>query len=315
MQKKVINKYLILLVYTGIIYKLLEILMPVYKFTSPAHFAKECAKIPASSRMQDDASAKSWTGETFKESVDGAIYGNNKYVEAAEQLLDKLYTEIDVPYPSWQPSMMGAYPSVPSYLMGEPESMMTLTPEENSRSPITIYYVSTSSAGHKWEDLLKRGIATLAFAMVLSKTRPVNLKIVATLDGASSDKCTLIETNIDLNNVSLSTAAFAIASTGYDRNLTHTYGHHHNGFSGHWAWFSFPSEDNQKFWTNLRHHLKMQEDDILIKGAFLEDKLILEDPIAWCKLQIKQYQAKEHADVDFAELVEDSEYKPRKMKR
>lgn len=288
--------------------------MPVYKFDSPAQFAKECAKIPSSSRMSSDSEAKSWTGETFKESTDGVIYGSTKYVQEAEKILDKLYTEIDIPYPTWQSSMAGAYPSVPDYLMNEPECMKILEPEENQRSPITVYYVTTSSAGHKWEDLLKRGIATLAFAMVLAKTRPVNLKLVATLDGKSADKCTLIEINVDLNNIALSTAAYAIASTGFDRNLTHTYGHHHNGFSGHWAWFSYPSDSNDKYWTNLRHYLKMKDDDILIKGAFLEDKLILEDPIAWCKQQIALYQAKTHEDVGLAQLVEDKEYNRNKNK-
>lgn len=281
--------------------------MPVYKFDSPAQFAKECAKIPASSRMQDDAASKQWTGETFKESVDGAIYGNVKYVEQAERLLDKLYTEIDVPYPTWQASRMGAYPSVPDYLTNNPESMRRKTPEEDSRNPINIYYVTTSSGGHNWEDLLKRGIATLAFAMVLQKMRPVNLKLVGTLDGKSSDRCSLIEVNIDLNNLALSTAAFAIASTGFDRNLTHTYAAHHNGFTGHWAWGSFPSEDNTKYWTNLRHFLKMSEDDILIKGAFLHDRLIIDDPITWCKQQIAEFKAKTHEGVDLAELEEQNE--------
>lgn len=277
--------------------------MPVYKFNSPAEFAKECAKIPVSSRMMDDSSAKSWTGETFKESVDGVVYGSTKYVEQAESILEKLYTEIDVPYPTWQPSMAGAYPSVPDFLSNDPESMRTLEAEDSSRSPITVYYVTTSSAGHNWQDLLKKGVATLAFAMVLSKTRPVNLKLVSTLDGSSKDKCTLIEINVDLNNISLAAAAYAIASTGFDRNLTHTYGAHHNGFSGHWAWFSFPSDNS--YWTNLRHYLKMSDDDILIKGAFLEDKKIVEDPVAWCKEQIANYQKKTHEDAEYVELKEE----------
>ena len=263
----------------------------------------------------DDSSAKSWTGETFNESVNGVIYGNNKYVEEAEKLLEKLYTEIDIPYPTWESSMQGAYPMVPDYLMGEPESMKKLAPEESSRSPINIFYVTSSSAGHTWQDLLKRGIATLALALVLSKTRPVNLKLVATLDGKSSDKCSLIEINVNLNDLSLATAAYAIASTGFDRNLTHTYAHHHNGFSGHWAWFSYPDNENSQYWNNLRHYLKISDDDILIKGAFLDDRLILDDPVKWCKDQINDYLKRTHADSVFKELpVQDESSRP-KFKR
>ena len=289
--------------------------MPVYRFNSPGEFARECAKIPSSSRMNDDRSAKEWTGETYSESMNNVIYGNSKYVDEAEKILDKLYTEIDIPFPTWQGSMAGAYPSVPDFLTNNPMNMRRKISEENDRNPITIYYVTSSSAGHSWQDLLKRGIATLAFAMVLQKMRPVNLKLVATLDGASSDKCTLIEINIDLNNLALGTAAYAIASTGFDRNLTHTYGAHHNGFSGHWAWFSYPTE--QKYWNNLRHYLKMQEDDILIKGAFLDDKLMIEDPVAWCKEQIAVYKSKQHEGSEMVELEEseDAQQYKKKFKR
>lgn len=281
--------------------------MPVYKFDSPIAFAKECAKIPSSSRMTDDSMAKSWTGETFKESLDQAIYGtkNQELLEKAQSLMDQLYEEIDIPYPTWQSSMAGAYPSVPDYLMNSPEPMRMKTPEENSRNPITIFYVTTSSGGHSWEDLLKRGICTLALAQVLQKVRPVNLKLVATLDGASSDNCTLMEINVDLNNLSLSHAAYVIASTGFDRNLTHTYAAHHNGFTGHWAWKSFPSDE--KYWTNLRHYLKISEEDLLIKGAFLTDNLMVDDPIKWCKQQINRYKDKLHADQDWEDLPQESE--------
>lgn len=189
--------------------------MTIYRFNSPGEFARACTKIPKSF-FPEDSSAKSWTGETSKESMDGVIYGNNKYVDEAEKILNKLYAEIDIPYPTWQSSMQGAYPMVPDYLMGEPESMKKLEEEDNTRNPITIYYVTSSSAGHSWENLLKKGIAALALGMVLSKTRPINFKLVATLDGKSSDKCSLIEINVNLNDLSLATAAYAIASTGFD---------------------------------------------------------------------------------------------------
>lgn len=287
--------------------------MPVYKFNSPAEFAKECAKIPTKSRMMGDAEAQQWTGETYKQSLDRSIYGDEKYVEQAEKLLDKLYSEIDIPYPVWQSSMAGAYPSVPDFISNNPMNMRRKITDENDRNPITIYYVTSSSAGHTWQDLLKRGIATLAFAMVLQKMRPVNLKLVATLDGSSSDKCTLIEINIDLNNIAMATAAYAIASTGFDRNLTHTYGHHHNGFSGNWAWFTYP--DSPKYWNNLRHYLKMEEQDILIKGAWLHDDMITKDPIAWCKEQIDEYKKKNHADTEYEELPESSDAQEYRAKK
>lgn len=279
--------------------------MPVYNFESIESFAKKAAYVSQKDIYED----VSWTGETYKQSLDRARYGYEKYAEEAEKLLDKLYTEIDIPYPTYQASMYGAFPVVGDFLANSPTSMRKKTVEEFERTPINIFYDVSSSAGVNWEILLQRGIAVFALAMVLQKMRPVNLNLFATLDGTSRDQATIPVINVDLNNINLSVASYATAGVGFDRNLIHSWARMENGFTGHWAFREFP--ESVEYWHKIRLFLKIEPQDLLIKGAFLNDDLIAKDPLQWCKNEIEKFKKNYDEDFDYENnsTVKSTKYK------
>ena len=64
-----------------------------------------------------------WGGDSLNKLLDRCLSGDERYIDAAEQLLDQLRTEIEIPRPQWQQSAWGAFPSVPDFLSGEPDCM------------------------------------------------------------------------------------------------------------------------------------------------------------------------------------------------
>lgn len=275
--------------------------MPVWNFNSPADFSRACSNVGSEHIYED----KSWTGETYRESMQKAIFGDSSLVPEAEKLIDKIYTQIDIPFPVWTPSVAGAYPVVPEFLMGQVECMRYKQEDFQDKNPVKIFVDISSSAGVSFEDLKKRGVAILAFTMVMQNIRPIELFVFASLDGKSADKCSIPVIKIDANT--LSQATYCLTSAGFDRNLTHSYSRKHNGFSGHWAFFEYPESEN--YWLKMRKLLKLDDKDIMIKGSFLDDRLILDDPVKWCNQEIAKFKSQFESDA-FNE--DEKSYKPRK---
>src|SRR5207237_6907177 len=97
-------------------------------------------------------------------------------VAAAEAMLASIQASLpDTLARRWELTYAGAFPCVPAYLSGEPESMWMLADSPTESSPVRIYICSTSSAGVSHADLLKRSCACLALVMLASRTRPVEL--------------------------------------------------------------------------------------------------------------------------------------------
>jgi len=147
--------------------------IPVHRFDSAPEFAND-AKPYASA-------ASGWTGATASEAYDACTIGDLECVPAAERMIDKISANVETTRSVWEPAVAGAYPIIPDYLAGHPLNMRRRTHVANENAPLKIYLDLTSSAGVGSRDLVNRGIAFLALAMLLTRSRPVEMHVFTAL--------------------------------------------------------------------------------------------------------------------------------------
>jgi len=155
--------------------------IPVHRFDSASEFAN-AAKPYASGSSH-------WTGSTAAEAYDACTIGDLSCVADAEMLIEKISANVETTRSVWEPAVAGTYPIVPDYLTGHPLNMRRRTHVTNENAPIKIYLDLTSSAGVDSRDLAKRGIAFLALAMLLTRSRPVEMHVFTAL-GSHPDRST-----------------------------------------------------------------------------------------------------------------------------
>lgn len=203
--------------------------MSTHKFESLAEFGRACKTKAA---LKNNG-REGWTSEKMDVSLDSAINGSTKLVADAEKLLDKLQTTIELQGRQWQPTVAGAFPSVPDYIAGHPESMRKLDDCKSESTPVRVWVCTTSSAHMEWQTLQKRGVAVLAAVMAISQQRPVELWTFTALDG--KDGTCNVMVRINSQPLQLSEACYALTSIGFDRNLTHGWGWSQDRFTGSWS--------------------------------------------------------------------------------
>lgn len=147
----------------------------VRKFDTASEFA--IAARPYADR------ASGWTGSTETEAYDACTKGDLDAVPEAERMINQISANVETTRSVWDPAVAGAYPIVPDYLSGHPLNMRRRTHIVNENSPIRIYLDLTSSAGIESDKLARRGIAFLALAMLLTRSRPVEMHVFAALGG------------------------------------------------------------------------------------------------------------------------------------
>lgn len=115
----------------------------------------------------------------------------------------------------WTRSVAGAYPDVPSALMGLPASMWHRSRERGSAEPMRIVVEMPCSSTVGVPELIERGAAASALAVRVSETRPVDFVIGWSLvnHGLPIRGCVPVPLK------SLPHLAFALADPGFSRNL------------------------------------------------------------------------------------------------
>lgn len=215
-----------------------------FEFPSHAEFSRVFrAELP---EMRERAvNDKAWTGESLEESMGFAEHGNTACVAEAEKMLAEVEKHIDLALlrPSWEASVCGAFPCVPDYLSGHPESMRRKVMQTSESEPVRIYVCMSSSAGVDHNDLTKRGCAVLALVMALQMVRPVELWTFQSLHGRKGDYHgsgtvrgdTYIKVALSPSPIVMSEAAYGLTSAGFARNMTYSLGWNYSGFNGGWA--------------------------------------------------------------------------------
>jgi hypothetical protein len=263
-----------------------------WKFNSLAAFAEACREKKLKTE-HDSSYERSWTGETLHECLKKATGGDESLVGKAETMVDSLEANFETPSRRWSPNVAGAYPNVPDVLAGLPENMRYLEESCSSSSPVRVFVCTTSSAGVDAETLRNRGVAILAFVMLLTRTRPVELWTFTALDGKDEEGASNVMVRIKTDPLCLSEACYALTSVGVDRLLTHSWSKRHNGYTGGWA-RGFAYNGGAEGAASVRHLVTDNPIDLVLGPTWHGDQIVT-DPIGWVKDQLAAYQP-ENAD-------------------
>ena len=262
--------------------------MATYTFNSVAEFGRAMQSITPKHRDPD------WSGETFEKSLEYAIKGDVRMVAEAEKILDKVQANIETTGRQWQNAVVGNIPSVPDYVMGHPESMRRLTTYESEAAPIRIWVGTNSSASINHEDLRKRGVAVLAAAMALSQSRPVELWTFGTLRGNGEFGECNVQIRINAAPLDLAEACVALASIGFDRNLTHNWGFVKDSFDGRWAReLQSKLHDEKACIEGCRQMLGAATEDLIVPPSSNKFSEVISDPVGWVQKILASYGQQE----------------------
>lgn len=204
-------------------------------FQSLGEFGTQVSKVPSGICAEYDQ--KSWAGESRAESLDYLQNGNTKLVQAAEDLIAKLDSQISLERADWHNDVSGAFPDIPAYCAGIPENMRARQVEQRDNTPIKIYVGLFGSAGINHETMSNRGAAILALAIQLAKIRQVEIWGVMHGDGGSQEDA-VIKIKF-ANPLVLSEACWMLTSQGITRNLGMSLFKHLWDWDGRWGRMEF----------------------------------------------------------------------------
>lgn len=235
-----------------------------------------------------ESASTSWAGLDYETALEYAKTGDERLVERAQALLDKLESVEDgIPTRQWSASPYGAYPCVPDYLAGMPDCMRTIAPTGDI-APIGIYCSTTSSGCIDTISMQKRGTAILALVLKLQQIRPVELYLTAELGSYDCSSFEIIP--IDSKPLSLAHACYALTSAGFARQLTYSYARAKLGSTGRWPIGFTYGYESATYERCFREACGLSGDDMHI-GAIHAHDALLADPIKWVNQQIVRYSA------------------------
>lgn len=222
-----------------------------------------------------------WHGGMDWQSLLRTVYngGQETNVQQARQVFEKIEAQLQMGKPCWEPSIAGAYPMVPEYLMGVPENMRVKRHVQSDTAPIKIWVPVTCSAGLDAKTLVPRGTALLALAMALTNAgRTVELS-VCSFGGSNRHKEVVVAAKLCTTPLSLAETSFALCHTGVVRALMYGLKHHY-GFNGCWpSEYDYGRGADSKYLKALAIRAGV---DFIAPPAELGDAdQIKADPVAW----------------------------------
>jgi len=232
-----------------------------------------------------------WAGGSWDSAMRKLRSGDDSAVPEAESMLKDINDRLDLSGLSsrWNTSPVGAFPHVPAFLAGQPESMWARMPEASKDGEVRFVFCPTSFHGYSVENLRKRGVAVLAAAMALSRIRKVEVWVVSAMEMVHQFAVRMASPII------LSESAYAMADTVFDRKLVHDLGYAEEEFTGGWAIW-------QKIGTlsDARRVVDLADEDVWsppvmrpgIKSSAEERDLnqIVEDPVKWINGLLDRYR-------------------------
>lgn len=236
----------------------------------------------------------SWTnGEKYTESRKLCFYGWQKSVTSAESMIDSIESAgiLTRGTAAYRRDVAGAFPNVPAFLAGEPESMWRrdmIDAALSEQAPMNIYLDVCCSGGITASQVEARGHAVIALVMALSERRPVELYLYS---GMGNDDVAFIPVvKIETKPLDIAAASYAIASSGFMRNLCFTYADmksralYGRNWQGHWAWNLSPRSEPYR--KQIQSALNITDSDLIIYGGHLQESSIRE-PVKWVKEQLE----------------------------
>lgn len=265
---------------------------------SPEAFHAYCSnplvKTAHSSGCVQDVS--DWGGETYDGALKQLIYGCTDRAVLARKLFDDVVeANIDTMGRNIiQSAVVGHTPNVPAMIAGLPESMLTrtVTQQMSSNAPIRIIVDLFASCTITQQQFIRRGVAALAFTMVMSTLRPIDLYAAHTggsmwLPGSSVAHMI----RIDTRPLDLPRAVWMLSDPAFFRRLgfcsmlheLRPYQQRHKAKQDYMEDCIPPTRLNGPQW------LKLEPEDIYIERLLSGNHDAIKDPMKWVNNMIKQH--------------------------
>lgn len=259
----------------------------VYRYENPSELVEDCRKKPP---RFTDREFKQWAGQTWAEALSAAEHGDTTLVVAAEKLIAELECSIEAPRSVWESAHAGAYPMVPDFLAGHPNSMRRRVQASDDRSPLRVVIDLTSSCSIDKVDLAKRGIAYLALAMFLGNERPVDIETVVGLGGKHSE-ASFVVVPIPSRPLDLAVACNALSSPGFSRGLGYEMCYKTPKITGAWPW-RMTGGVGPEFVRREREILGLNPEDVLAPPMHYTDPAVT-DPVGFVRRAIEEHTKRE----------------------
>lgn len=262
----------------------------LFWFDSPTEFAL------AANRLKIKHENKRWTGETWEQSVYGAIHGKTELVREAESMMELIRRQVQTPRSTWVPSVAGAYPIVPEAISGMPEPMRRRASAYESSAPIRVFVDLVSSAGVGRELLTRRGVATLALTMILAEERAVELHVVIGLGHKKSRSVCIIKLQTAPLNVA--SVCHALTSSGFVRNLGHSFcdsaeNKPEPSQMYDWMFGYYPDDAVRNLYiSHLKKTLGVSNHDFVVPPTFLVDDKV-DDPVGFLMRSLLEHEIRQ----------------------
>ena len=275
----------------------------VKKYDSPEEYADYLVSIPTFYHISEDMCGRGWGGISYKEGINRLNYGDTSRLEQAKAILNELDVEglISNSMPILQSSIAGFVPNVPNAISGHPESMFSrgYIESPNLTTPINVYVETTVSSGVTIEQLITRGVATLAFVLAMEVIRPVELYIIQVIDHAKRPGVYAHSVKIASRPMDLGRAVWMLTDPCIARRFMFAATNHYAKVEdqtpmGPWAFNSSPTDD--KYVNKVRELFDMQPEDVYLKGGYLFDNLMLTNPVQWVKNMIAKHRGDVNED-------------------
>jgi hypothetical protein len=231
----------------------------------------------------------SWSGDqTYSEARVNLFKGDAKAIRVSEKLLEKLEADgIELAGARWSNARVGAFPCVPAFIAGSPDSMYAMEDSPSDVAPVKIFMDLAVSGGFGADVMAARGTAVLALARKLQAVRPVEIWVFASMYGEDKNdgtgECSIPVVKLDTSPMDLATVGYALANPAFFRKLFFAWAADDNrGYQGSWAW------ERRDLRANLTKHLRVGADDMLIDGGYLDDDLV-KRPVEWVNAQVRKY--------------------------
>lgn len=225
-----------------------------------------------------------WSGgmTSHAEVLHALKHGSQYMLAESEKLLSEIHTQLDMTgvLRETELSVVGVSPCVPAFLAGSPACMRRVVEHEDQQNgqPVRVYFGLVSSGAISADDLAKRAAAIMAFAQVLSMSRPVELVGVAAARPDQRDIC--IKIQLGLAPVDLS-ALCAVAHPGVQRGGLYGLICTHDGR---------PADYHTLRWPRTAEAILAGREpgDVFFKSPHSDELAdLVRDPAAWVQAQLE----------------------------
>lgn len=274
-------------------------------YSSPEEFHEYCSNPKvrtAHSSGGHTLPTSDWGGANYDGALKSLLQGDADRAVLAAKLFDEVViaqTET-LGRSVIAPSIVGHTPNVPAVIAGMPETMLTrqVTQQLASNAPIRVVVDLFASWQITQQEFIKRGVAALAFTMVMNTIRPIDLYVAHTggsMHIPNSAVAHIIK--VDTKPLDLPRAVWMMSDPSFFRRL---------GFCSimhelrplqeermkriNYPPDSIPAPIDDRGWLGLT------QNDIYIEKLVHRDILAITDPMAWVNSMILQHMYKDEVN-------------------